>query len=332
MPSKVDANLEVFVHPLQAHIQNLAIEAISKVRPDPDSANTSLDADIELMRHSPAPMEVDRDSPTPRLAMARADGSPMRTLVPEMSFRTSAYGSSLGDTSMVSMVSTAPTSFAPGSTASSTAGMDLDRATVSEAGHNVTDGHGRPQRSNLALSDIAFHFEMTPTTAVEPLGLGTTERLLAPDWEEEEVERETRTASELAFIKAARETATSKLPSAPTSSISPEMLASETVTTPARARFVIDQAAPMRLLNRRTLVETQALELAKQSKDAADRPTVGGLTISSASKEQSLTPGTTKSEPDKRSEGEQPPTSKRKDARLPNAWEVVDPVALLTDL
>ncbi|KDN45092.1 hypothetical protein K437DRAFT_274346 [Tilletiaria anomala UBC 951] len=342
---------------LQSHLQTIAGSALGKVRFHPDASTATHDVEPtfqldEPHRSTPTPIDLDRDSPAPRLALARADGSPTRALVPDMSFRTSTYGgSSMGDTSMVSLVSTAPTSasFAAGSAASSVGGADADGATMSDAGQGGSaDGGPRNDKAfGVTLSDLSFLFESVPHTLVEPLGLGTSERLLAPDWEEEEVDRQTRTAAEAAMAKAARETATAKMSAAPANA-PPEVLSSELVTSLARSRFAIDQSAPLRLLDPRTFTETQALKLAKlHPKDgsANNRPSVGGLslaasaTVSGAGIIASTSAGVGDAAPssDAKSGGKADAltvtTTKRKDgSKNSQLWEVVDPVALLSHI
>ena len=171
-------------------------------------------------------------------------------------------------------------------------------------------------------------FEASPTTIIEPYGLGTSERLLAPDWEEEEVDRQTRTVMDMALARAARETSTAKMPAAPANA-GAELLASETVTSQARARFAIDQSAPLRILNRRSFAQTQALDAAKQEGKEIDRPTLGGLSLSS-SKANGVT---AKAPVTKDSSDSATAASKRKEGnKNSQLWEVVDPVALLTNI
>ncbi len=346
-------------HPNQAHLQNVAIETIAKIRSsETEASNLSSESDRDggAMRRSPAPMDVDRgDSPSasgpePVSRLSGTDGSPSRgaaaaaaaALAPEMSFRTGyGGGSSMGDTSMISLVSTAPTSYAPGSADTSAMGMDLERATVSDRASvppesSAAQSH-QPRRrpSTLRLADVAFALQLAPGTVIEPVGHDVQERLLAPEWEDASAERETRSAAELGLIRVSRETTVSKLRAVP-NGVTPEQLASEVVTTPARGRFVIDQSAPMRILDRRQLAETLAMESAKYRGGEGDRPTMGGLTIPG-----SAAPGTTaaagqpdptaKADGDKAAE-ETAPGTKRKEARLPNAWEVVDPIALLANI
>lgn len=263
----------------QGHLQNVASSVITKVRSNrsmgirtsgdqrPASASPSKHSSYGLggYRTSPSQMLHELDPPSPLAGRSAADssrGSPirmLRTVPSDLSSRTSTSGlaASFADTSTLSFASSAPTSFAPGSTG--TAG-DTEPSAVSDPSSEPDSYQSRSHGASLTLPDLAFLFELAPHTVVEPLGQGTHERLLAPDWEDEEETRGGHVDAGLAEVT--RITATTK---------------AGDELGPVRGRFIIDQTAPLRILDRRTLAETQAAEASSLGR----RPTKGALTTPS---------------------------------------------------
>lgn len=196
-------------------------------------------------------------------------------------------GRSLADESMISFVSTAPTSLYPGSTSSSS---ENDREMFSQPNGRSNDvennAHEEDQRAykelseegnnSITLRDLSFLLDVAPHTVVEPLGLGTQSRLLAPDWNtaDENAQRADESSYEGVLAREARSAATSKVSDAQGSAA--PYLASN------RGQYVIDQLAPVRILDRQALAETQASEVANRSR----RRTKGGLTLSTTSAEK----------------------------------------------
>lgn len=197
-------------------------------------------------------------------------------------------GRSLADESMISFVSTAPTSLYPGSTSSSSEN-DREMFSLSNGRANEADGtaneeeEGRrafrelPEEGNksIMLRDLSFLLDVAPHTVVEPLGLGTQSRLLAADWTsaDENAQRADESTYEGVLVREARAAATSKVSDTQDSS-SPSSSSNQ-----GRGQYVIDQLAPIRIFDRQALAETQASEVANRSK----RRTKGGLTLSSSS-------------------------------------------------
>ena len=298
------------------------------------------------LRTSPALDAMDLDESVPN----SAHGSPtrhIRSIQSDMSSRTSTsgIGTSFADSSMLSLASTAPTSLAGPSSPSirdgdssgqlqdtsfgnSSSAPDAEDGAVGatsnrlkrsrdtmENGDRSTSGSTR-----LTVSDVAFLLEVAPHTVVEPMGQGTQERMLAPEWSDDfafgggaddESSRVFPPSPERQLARAARLAATTHL--------------SDTVSAadaPVRNRFVIDQSAPLRLLDRRTLAENEGRA----------RPTKGGLSVPEYKDPNAVLADV---------------NGRKKDATLHNGlanaahhqhrlkddiWDVVDPVALFGQL
>jgi transcriptional coactivator HFI1/ADA1 len=188
---------------------------------------------------------------------------------------------SLADSSMISLLSTAPTSIPPGSTTSEEAGQGARKGSRERDDEEEEEGEqdqmdsltSSDQRrdtsiagdnSSLELRHLSFLLNVAPHTVVEPLGLGTQERLLAPDWTvaDEDALRDQEWTNEGMLLRESVLAATSKMSSLPLSTAQP------------RSVYIIDQLAPVRLFDRRTLVEMQALHNSN-----GNRSTKGGLSL-----------------------------------------------------
>ena len=188
---------------------------------------------------------------------------------------------SLADSSMISLASTAPTSLPPPSVTSSEEagrrGLGPTKAGEREGEDeeqdqldSMTSSDQRREESiadvnnSLELRHLSFLFNVAPHTVVEPLGLGTQERLLASDWmgADEDALREQEWSSEGLLLRESRAAATAKMSALPSS----------TPPTP-RSAYIVDQLAPVRLFDRKTLMETQA------TLNSGGRNTKGGLSL-----------------------------------------------------
>lgn len=187
------------------------------------------------------------------------------------------------DSSMMSLASTAPTSIPAGSIASSeaasanehgasssgsaaakSAGADGDEE---QADTSMSDGQDALQRgkenrdprnaNTLELRHLSFLLDIAPHTIIESLGQGSQERLLAAEWShsDEDAERRFESTPEGMLQKQARLSAIAK-----SSGISPAAIGQVTPNgqSSARNNFIIDQLAPVRLFDRRTLAESSA--------------------------------------------------------------------------
>lgn len=214
--------------------------------------------------------------------------------------------SSGADSSMVSLISTAPTSIVQGSTASSdnasnvdvggpvsvgnldgvkagtgfdpelgdlTSSTDsqMDSIDAQRAGNVSKDGTSR-----MELRHMSFLLDLAPHAIVEPLGQGSHERLLAADWTsaDDHGQRQYESTPEGIIQQQARISANAKM-----SNVAPR--ASGQGANSARNKYIIDQLAPIRLFDRRTLAETQANSSGNgwSSSSAAARPKKGGLSL-----------------------------------------------------
>ena len=276
-----------------------------------------MDSFIQNLQTSPdqVPMDIDENSP---FSIQSSPVRHLRSLHPDLSTRTmaSAVGTSFADSSMLSLASTAPTSLAGPSSPSirdgdssqmqdtsftasqddseERAGKDGDMASATGPRKEPDNGTGR-----LTIADMAFLLQLAPHTVVEPMGQGTQERLLAPDWEDEDP---AESGPDKLYVQAAKAAATTKL----SDTSEPDSV---------RGRFIIDQSAPLRLLDRRAL---------------AERPTKGGLSL----KDSSAANGTAGI--DQAAAGVLVDTNgRKKDAshrHRDDMYEVVDPVALFGSL
>ncbi|TKY89927.1 hypothetical protein EX895_001225 [Sporisorium graminicola] len=273
------------------------------LRPAAEYSNISLDPascmPVTALGASPPLDDMDIDDSAPN----SAHGSPVRhiqSIQSDMSSRTSTsgIGTSFADSSVLSLASTAPTSLTGPSSPSvrdsdssgqlhdtsfgnSSTSADAEDADAGEAGHRSSrlkrsreameaGGAGGAERSDavstrLTVSDVAFLLEVAPHTVVEPMGQGTQERMLAPEWSGDAVFGEDdgrlrASSPERQLARAARLAATTHLS---------ETAAAQGADAPVRNRFIIDQSAPLKLLDRRSLAENEGRL----------RPTKGGLTV-----------------------------------------------------
>ncbi|MCO5588200.1 hypothetical protein L7F22_042155 [Adiantum nelumboides] len=190
------------------------------------------------------------------------------------------------DSSMMSLASTAPTSIPAGSIASSEAASANEHVSSSngsaaaksagadgeeeQADTSMSDGQETLQRekenrdprnaNTLELRHLSFLLDIAPHTIVESLGQGSQERLLAAEWthSDEDAERRFESTPEGILQKQARLSSTAKL-----SAITPAAFASSgqipsNGQSSTRNNFIIDQLAPIRLFDRRTLAESNA--------------------------------------------------------------------------
>lgn len=188
--------------------------------------------------------------------------------------------SSVADSSVASLISTAPTSLPPASSSSSDgisrggmyAGKIGEREEEDDEQDQVNSQTSSDQRrensivgdsSSLQLRHLSFLLNLAPHTVVEPLGLGTQERLLASDWTaaDDDALREDEWTSEGMLLKESRLVATSKM-----SSISTGTNASP------RSTYIIDQLAPVRIFDRKTLAEMQASQQNRNNKGGLSLP------------------------------------------------------------
>lgn len=280
---------------LQRHLQNVASSIITKIRVNRAEGirtneplrpaaefdrNISLDAAAYTLLDE---MDVDDTS-----APASVHGSPaarnVRSVQSDASSRTSAsgVGMSFADSSMLSLASTAPTSLTGPSSPSvrdgdSSGQMNDTSFGSGSAGVEADEeggGRARLKRSReamersdsastrLTVSDVAFMLEVAPHTVVQPMGLGPQERMLAPEWSDDlapdaDDAHLHPTTPERQLARAARLTATTHLSD------------QAGADAPTRTRFIIDQSAPLKLLDRRSLAEN----------GGRLRPTKGGLSV-----------------------------------------------------
>lgn len=209
-------------------------------------------------------------------------------------------GNSLGDTSMASLVSTAPTSVPAGSISSESAATNSAGASATnkhtregesaedeEVNEGTTSSEARSTdlgSSSLELRHLAFLLDVAPHTIVESLGQGSQERLLAADWTlaDEDAQRSFEWTAEGSLQRQVRSAALSTLSDALSNAQGQAPSAPSTRNAP-RNRNVIDQLAPMRILDRRTLAETQAVSASVRS--APWHATKGGLSLPGTAKE-----------------------------------------------
>lgn len=292
---------------LQSHLQNVAGSIISKVRANrPNGIRTNeplrpasdfismdpssyLPESLQTMSPRPVPMDVDDSVPESAQSSPHRERNVVPSTQSDVSSSrtsTSGIGTSLGDSSVLSLASTAATSLAGHSSPSTKDGDSSSQLqdssfTEGDEAANSSNSSIKLKRSRdatldyedapsrLTLSDLSFMLEIAPTTVIEPMGQGTQERLLAPEWEDDEDDNSHLSQHpDRQLARAARQAATAKL--SDTSSESS-----------VRNRFVIDQSAPLRLLDRRGLAEN----------DGRGRPTKGGLTISDFGKKEGVAAG-----------------------------------------
>lgn len=344
---------------LQSHLQNVASSVITKIRANRQDGirtneplrpaaeyNTSIDSASylsDLTRASPALDAMDVDESIPD----SAHGSPtrhVRSIQSDMSSRTSTsgIGTSFADSSMLSLASTAATSLAGPSSPSirdsdssgqlqdtsfGTSSIGADGEDAAGGGSNrlkrsrdAIEGSDRSGAAGtrLTVSDVAFLLEVAPHTVVEPMGQGTQERMLAPEWNddiafggEDDNGRVYPSSPERQLARAARLAATSHLSDA--TGAGPDV--------PVRNRFVIDQSAPLRLLDRRTLAENEGRA----------RPTKGGLSVPEYKDPSAVLVDINGRKKDNLLHGgaAMPHHSHR---HKDDIWDVVDPVALFGQL
>lgn len=347
---------------LQSHLQNVATSIITKIRanrtdgirtneplrPAAEYNNISLDPASYLpdsMRVSPGMDALDVDGSVPN----SAHGSParnVRSMHSDISSRTSAsgIGTSFADSSMLSLTSTAATSLAgppsPSVRDGDSSGQMQDTSfTNSSTAADGDDGaaatnpnrlkrsresiEGRDQSgaasTRLTVSDVAFLLEVAPHTVVEPMGQGTQEKLLAPEWNDDatldgddEASRMYPSSPERQLARAARLAATTHL--SDSSGAGPDV--------PVRNRFVIDQSAPLRLLDRRTLAENEGRA----------RPTKGGLSVPEYRDPNSVLAEVNGRKKENLAHTNGAATPHHQHRHKDDIWDVVDPVALFGQL
>lgn len=232
----------------------------------------------------------------------------LRTVPSDLSSRTASTSlsgslgvsfSSMGDSSMASSA-TALTSFANGTSYDGENGEDeemenrdaVQRQSSSQKPSNYQFNRSAPptdkdENTNLTVGDMSFLLSLDPTAIVEPLGSTNQERFLVPDWPESEDSNSSPQSSSAYFqsntqcsspsenpmAKLAKITSTNKMPYS-TYSPSPSSPLSSNGQS-HRSRYIIDGSAPLKLLDRKTLAETQYAESSKGN----GRPTKGGLSI-----------------------------------------------------
>lgn len=214
------------------------------------------------------------------------------------------------------------------------------------------------ENTNLTISDMSFLLSLCPTSIVEPIGASNEERLLLPDWSEGHEDESTAQSSSNQFFsngnsgsnwsssfedssslaKIAKMTSSAKMsnPSNSSSSANQNIGGGIGGSGSSRNRFIIDGSAPLKLLDRKTLAETQYLE-----SKGKGRPTKGGLSIgnssngivdsssnnveggSSSNQNGNLAPGTGSPLTP------HPNGNPRKRSYRDELFEVVDPVSLL---
>ncbi|EPQ26010.1 uncharacterized protein PFL1_06464 [Pseudozyma flocculosa PF-1] len=361
---------------LQDHLHNVATSIITKIRANrPNGIRTidpQLPASLSPVKNaaygrgayttSPAhtSMELD-DSAAP--SEQNSPTRQLRGLHSDLSSRasTSGVGTSFADSSMLSLASTAPTSLTGPSSpsvrdgdssqlhdSSFTASQDDDDddhhrqangisakkshlhalSSSSAPSTPVENGTGR-----LTLADMSFLLELAPHSVVEPMGQGTQERLLAPDWDEDAILASAGDYDRL-VVETAKRAATTKI-----SDIGGEGKEAA-MSSGVRGRFVIDQSAPLRLLDRKGLAES------------AVRPTKSGLSLSGTNGAAAATSGLFKDSAAGKGAGAigvlhdvNGRKSANRDAPSASAaaalaaakgreelWDVVDPVALFESL
>lgn len=320
---------------------NISLDPASYM-PDPLRGSPALDA-----------MDVDDSAPN------SAHGSParhVRSIQSDASSRTSTsgIGTSFADSSMLSLASTAATSLtgpsSPSIRDSDSSGQlhdtsfgnsstSADADDVAGAANGTS--HNRLKRSRdameassaersdaastrLTVSDVAFLLEVAPHTVVEPIGQGTQERLLAPEWADDhaldgddDTGRIDASSPDRQLARAARLAATTHLSDA--------TLAAADVSV--RNRFIIDQSAPLKLLDRRTLAENAGRL----------RPTKGGLSVPDYKDPQAVLADVNGRKKEALHGSAAPQTGAAANAHhhhrhKDDIWDVVDPVALFGSL
>ncbi|KAN0061203.1 hypothetical protein ACQY0O_006938 [Thecaphora frezii] len=356
----------VVLSALQDHLQNVASSIITKVRANrPNGIRTTepqrpasqsprkLHVDASYGGQDPFATSQARSSMLLDDGTAASDhGSPTwhgRGLRSDFMSRTSTagLGTSFADSSMLSLASTAPTSLAGPSSPSTRDGdsSQLHDTSFSASQEDDDDArHGGRSHlhasggllsssslsssttaengtGRLTLSDMSFLLELAPHTVVEPMGQGTQERLLLPDWDEDAV---LESAGELDryIVEAAKNAATSKVQ---------DTLAGEgkdALHMGVRSRFVIDQSAPLRLLDRRSLAENAARP--NKGHAVANHEVMGGPF--KAGKEAGIpgTPVLGDVNGHKAASAREAVVAARHSRE--ELWDVVDPVALLGSL
>ncbi|UZJ54269.1 hypothetical protein CBS101457_003589 [Exobasidium rhododendri] len=285
---------------LQNHLQNVTSSIITKVRANrqmgirtshrDEAMSSEHQAQLPIVTMDTSNLQVNETEE--EVANATIKQSPFarskQTMRRDLSSLSSSSASlnrasasnSLANSSMVSLNSTAPTSL-PESISSDDATTrgrkGEDRGEVGRAQDLVLEGStrlddesGTPDRkndTNLELRHLSFLLKVAPHTVVEPLGLGTQERLLAPDWTavDENAIREQEWTDDGMLLRESRIAATAKMSSIASS------------TPSHRSKYIIDQLAPVRLFDRRTLMENQAAH------NHNGRSTKGGLTLPASS-------------------------------------------------
>lgn len=320
------------------------------LRPAAD-CNTGVDSTSymrDVLRISPALDAMDVDDSVPNSAHGSPAGR-VRSMQSDMSSRTSTsgIGTSFADSSMLSLASTAPTSLtgpsSPSIRDSDSSGQLHDTSFGNSstsadaedgAGATSDSSHNRPKRSRdtmqvssversdavstrLTVSDVAFLLEVAPHTVVEPMGQGTQERMLAPEWSDDlalDADDDAGSADtcspERQLARAARLAATWHL--------SDVALGSAHVAV--RNRFIIDQSAPLKLLDRRALAESAGRL----------RPTKGGLSVPEY-KDTHAVLADVNGRNKRLHNGAPPPvaaTPLHSHRHKDDIWDVVDPVAL----
>ena len=346
---------------LQSHLQNVASSIITKIRanrtdgiktneplrPASEYSNISLDPASYMsdpMRGSPALDAMDLDDSSPN-SVQDSPARLLRSIQSDVSSRTSTsgIGTSFADSSMLSLASTAATSLAGPSSPSirdgDSSGQFQDTffgnsSTAADGEDSAVNGGNRLKRSRdtmqgtdrsgaastrLTVSDVAFLLEVAPHTVVEPMGQGTQERMLAPEWSDDSVfGAEDKTGRLCPFFSPERQLARSARLAA-TTHLSDTSGAGADV--PVRNRFVIDQSAPLRLLDRRTLAENEG----------RSRPTKGGLSVPEYKDPQAVLADVNGRKKDGLLHGSAA-AAVHQHRHKDDIWDVVDPVALFGQL
>lgn len=384
--SEARALTKVSVASFQNHLQNVASSMIAAVRSHgadgirtsgpapPASASAAVaaaaaaayaQAQARLSR-SPSVMEEDDEAHTQHAGPssseyaartnllaapgAQSPGRSLRNMRSDLSTRTgnsTLATCSAADSSMISFVSTAPTSHAHGSDDGHDTSGDADadgdtsmqdatamlspRSAAAKAGAAAAAKHASAQgAAALRLRDVDFVFALSPHAAVEPLGQSSAARLLLPADEQQDdayVGRPSVSDERLEPL-AGRNDSTIMQSAAHRAALAKVADAGGESSMGARARYIIDQSVVFGLFDRPALVEQHAAEASGRK----SRPTKGGLSLASSSAPASGPNGLQANG----SQAQDPPRDMtdemeaRRRAHLSEPqYDVADPVALL---
>jgi hypothetical protein len=251
---------------------------------------------------------------------------------------------SAADSSMISFVSTAPTSHAHGSDDGHDTSGDADadgdtsmqdgsvllspRSAAAKAAAAVAAKHASAQGApSLRLRDVDFLLALSPHAAVEPLGQSSAARLLLPADEQEDVTAATRAFQRTEPLAGRNDTAIMQAAARHAALAKVSDVGGEG-SMGARARYIIDQSVVFGLFDRPALVEQHAAEASGRK----PRPTKGGLSLAPPPPPAPLPSG---SQPNGLQPQEAPrdvsdEMEARRRAHLSEPqYDVADPVALL---